>query len=200
MRRILLLVLLLAGLCQAEAGYEELLVQAKAQDPALDFAALRLAYTRTPEYDPYAADEAALEAAGKALQDKDYALVRQQAESILARNYVDLDGHILAFEAATALGDEGAKKQHGYMLDGLFGAIVKHGDGRSQASAWVVISPREEFIVARLMEAEVLEQELVNEGGHHYHILTVKKRGGTQTARLYFNIDLPFAWMDQNLK
>ncbi len=201
MRKVLLLVLVLSALVRAEPSYEELLVKARAQDPGLDFTALRLAYTRTPEYSPYDTDTATLQAAGKALQAKDYALARQHAETILGRNYLDLDGHILAYEAASGLGDEAAKKQHGFMLDGLFGAIVKLGDGRSFPTAWVVISPREEYVVARLMEAEVVEQALVQEGGHHYDVLTVKKRGGgPETTRLHFNIDLPFVWMEQNLK
>lgn len=201
MKRVLALVILLTTLVRAEPTYDELLARARAQDSSLDFAALRLAYTRTAEYDPYATDTATLEAAGKALQSKDFSLARQHVDTLLGRNYVDLDGHILAYEAASGLGDEAAKKQHGYMLDGLFGSIVKQGDGRSMKTAWIVIGPREEYVVARLMEAELVEQALVHEGGHHYDVLTVKKRGGSaQTTKLYFNIDLPFAWMEQNLK
>lgn len=200
MRRLafLLLVALLALPGRAET-YDELLARAKAQDPTLNFTELRLAYTKTDSYSPYAFDSETRDAAVQALKDQDYARAAQLADKLLADNYLDLEGHLLAHSAAKRQHDEAGVKQHEYMLDGLFKAITDSGDGKTAQTAWQVISVREEYIICQMMDARVLEQSLLQENGHNIDQLKVRREKDSQDRQLFFNVDLPFAWMDKNL-
>lgn len=200
MRRLALLLLVtLLALPGRAATYEELLTRAKAQDPTLNFTELRLAYTQTEGYSPYEFDSETRDAAVQALKNQDYARAAQLADKLLSDNYLDLEGHLLAHAAAKRQKDEASAKQHEYMLDGLFKAITDSGDGKSTRTAWQVISVREEYIVCQMMEARVLKQSLIQENGHNYDQLTVRREKDSQDRDLFFNVDLPFAWMDKNL-
>jgi hypothetical protein len=199
--RRLLLILLLAVPCLAQApDYAELLAKAKAQDPALDFGQLRLAFTKTESYNPYQFDEEARDAAMKAINEKDYAKAAQLADKLLTDNYLDLDGHLIALDAARNLKDTGSEKQHEYMLDGLIKAIATSGDGKSPKTAWQVIFVREEYIFCKIAGADVVSQSLVTEDGHNVDALTVRRKGETEKHTLYFNVDIPFTWMGEHLK
>lgn len=195
-----LLVTLLVLPCLAQTpAYEELLVRAKAADPKLDFIELRQAYTESPGYAPYGLDEATRDGAMEAMKAGDYPKARQLAEKLLSDNYLDLEGHLIGWETARRLGDSPVEQQHRFMLDGLFKAIGESGDGKSPETAWKVIAIREMYIWCQVLGASVLDQSLLQEGGHNYDVLTVQRQGETARHKLYFNVDIPFAWMEKNL-
>lgn len=201
MRKLLAVLLLLALPCLAQPpAYSELLARAKAQDSTLDFGQLRTAFTQTEEYNPYGFDEESRDAAMKALREKDYAQAMQLADKILSQNYLDLDGHLIGWEAARNLKDTAKEQQHNFMLEGLLKAIASSGDGKSSKTAWKVIFVREEYVFTRILGAKVESQALVTEDGHNVDALTVTLPGDPNKHTLYFNVDIPFRWMGDHIK
>src|SRR5438132_558402 len=90
-----ILLMLLAPLAVAQPQapaknpYEVLLESVKKSDASVDFKELRLAYTETSAYSPYGGDRESRQAMFAALNAHDYDKTLENAEKILAKNYLD---------------------------------------------------------------------------------------------------------------
>ncbi|MEW6278506.1 MAG: DUF4919 domain-containing protein [Candidatus Eremiobacterota bacterium] len=193
------LLLSLPAVAQAPDTYESMLVSVKASDPAVDFVQLRQRFVESAGYDPYTVDEATEKAMWTALESKDYAGALKAVDSLLGDNYLNLKAHLGGYGACKALGDEARMKHHDYVLTGNLKVIFASGDGKSARTAFHVISLAEEFDVLSLLELKRVGQELLQENGHHYDVLTARRENG-QEVRVYFNVDPIFAWMEKNLR
>ncbi len=199
MKRLLLLVLLVA-LPALGQNYSELLQRARAQDPTLDFVALRTAFTQTEGFTPLDYDEETHDALVKAIQAKDFAKATQLVNTLLEHSFVDLEAHVLAYQIAREQNDQAGASLHEYMVKGLAKAIGDSGDGKSTRTAWKVIHAREPYIWTLMLGGKVQGTSDKTEDGHHYQVLTVTTEGNPQKREVFFNVDVPFAWMDQNVK
>jgi hypothetical protein len=74
---------------------------------------------------------------------------------------------------------------------GLIDSIRSSGDGKSPATAWVVISVDEEYAVLRALEFKPSGQSLLRQNGHSYDVMKAKNDDGTEQT-FYFNVDIPF--------
>ncbi|HKV42176.1 MAG TPA: DUF4919 domain-containing protein [Blastocatellia bacterium] len=174
-------------------SYEELLEQVKKQDPLVDYAALRMAYTATFSYEPYADLSQKRESMFKALKDKNYSVAIEIADGILKTDYVDIDAHYIEHSAYTALGNQRLADFHGDVAGGLIDSILKSGDGLGPATAYTVICVREEYLVLSVKGLKAGSQELVHDKGHSYDLLNAEDESSGERVRFYFNIDLPMA-------
>jgi hypothetical protein len=119
---------------EAQKKYEALLEQAKKGEGAVDYKALRFAFFETPAYNPLV---------GMIIQRNLWGLVNQgnfaeaakQAESVLEKNYVDVNAHMVAYVAQRELKNEEKAKLHRRWADGLLESIKAGGDGKSASSA-----------------------------------------------------------------
>jgi hypothetical protein len=183
-----------------KSTYADLLQRAKKGDPTLDFKDLRFAYTETADYNPYGDTRDSRQRMFAALDAKEYDHVRALAETILAKNFLDLNGHFGAFIAHRELGNSQKADLHKFMFEGLVRSIEKSGDGKSPETAFVVISVDEEYVLLNWRGLRPTGQELVNQNGHSFDLMKAVDSKTNATVSYYFNIDKPFNWLGKSLK
>lgn len=87
------------------------------------------------------------------------------AEKILSMDYTHMSAHKALSYAYQGLGDESASQKYKMIEFGLLKSIVRHGDGKSCATAWPVIQTSEEYFILSAIGAELQKQTIVHDGG-----------------------------------
>lgn len=180
--------------------YYGMLAKLKNNDTNVDFQALRLAYTKTPDYKPYGADNSTKDAAFQALRKKNYAEAVKHAQTVLETNYVDLDVHLLCRIAYGEMGNAERYTFHTSVLQGLVGSLYASGDGTTPEKAIVVISVPEEYFVINANGLKSVKTSTLAANGHDYDRMDVESRKTGEKSTLYFNIDIPRRWLTKNLQ
>jgi hypothetical protein len=165
--------------------YAELVASVRKGDANVDYAAMRYAYLDSPErkkgkyYDSKERNDV--------LQKKDFEKALKMANEIFATDFVDINAHLFAAAAYHGLGrEEDAKKEVDYAR-ALVKSILDSGDGKTQDTAYVVISVDEEYIVLRFLEIRPGGQSLSGgKNGQMFDVLKGSKDG--QGVTMYFNI------------
>jgi len=180
--------------------YESLLERVKKQDQTVDFKELRLAYTDTAAYSPYGGDREARKAMFASLSAKEFEKALTSAETILSKNYLDINGHFGCFIAHRELNHADQSAYHRFVFEGLLNSIKNSGDGLTMEKAFVVISTDEEYAFFSWLGLRPNGQALIKEDGHDYDKMTALDPKTNQTVVYYFNIDKPFNWLSKSLK
>jgi len=176
--------------------YESLLAQLKAGDTTIDFQALRYAYAETAQYHPYGNGGAAPDAF-KALQAGDLDKALAEANEILATNYVSIDAHFVCAAVYNRRGDAVKAAFHKAIFQGLRDSIARSGDGKSPASAYVVISVDEEYAFLGIAGLRVTMQSLLHSDSGPVDAMSVlDAQQNAQTV--HFNISRPFAALERS--
>jgi hypothetical protein len=174
------------------ASFDALLDRARLRPPDVDFGELRMAYARSERYLPYSRYPDEDRAMKEALDARDWRAVLEIAENALAQNYVRARPHFWAMTANANLGRAAAAAHHQAVMEGLLRSILASGDGRTPASAMVVIDVQEEYDVMTFLGVRSHTQGLVREGGRAFDRHAVEGRDGAQSA-LYFDVSLPLS-------
>lgn len=174
--------------------YEDLLAAAQADPEHADYHALRMAYTRADSYAPYAQHNDAVFALRAALQAQNMPEALAACDAMLAFNYLDIEAHMAADYAHTALDNHAESHYHRTFAKGLIDAILTTGTGRDFASALIVIDTAEEYVVLRVLGLAPGRQQLVQHEGHWFDVLDAQASQG-DPLKMYFNIDLPYNWL-----
>jgi hypothetical protein len=179
-------------------SYEMLLENVKKKDPKADFKALRMAYSKTQAYNPYDfGRQKAQQAMNRAIKAKDYAQALQLARNRLEKNYVDVQAHMVASLSYKQLGKADRSDYHRYVADGLIKSILKSGDGKSEETAFVVISTDEEYVVLDVLGINLSLQALVRGKKHTFDVLSGVDEN-KKKVKFYFNIDIPHTWLEKS--
>jgi hypothetical protein len=176
--------------------YEQRLAAAQTDPLTADFHALRMAYIRSARYEPYATHGQEVRALRDALHAHDYPAAVTAAEAILARDYLDIEAHMAADFAHTQLENRAASTYHRTFAQRLLSAIAATGTGQDLDHALVVIRTSEEYVVLRVMGLVSGGQRLVEHNGHWYDVLSAMRPGSRDIIEVFFNIDLPFTWLN----
>jgi hypothetical protein len=184
----------------AKNRYEDLLEKVKKSDQSVDFKELRLAYTETSSYSPYGGDRESFKQMFASLKANEFDKALASAEALLAKNYLDLNGHFGCFVAHRQLGHADKATYHKFVFEGLLDSIRKSGDGKTSDTAFVVISTDEEYVLFNFLGLRPTGQALINEKGHSYDKMTAVDPKTNETVVYYFNIDKPFNWLGNSLK
>lgn len=180
--------------------YYTLVEQLKNNDKSVDFTALRYAYTKTRDYNPYGSeDDADKDAMYKALNNEEFEKAVKHAQAVLEKNYVDLDTHFDCYIAYREMKNAEKQKFHDFVLRGLLGSIYGSGDGQTPETALVVINTREEYFFFNANGYEVISQSLVAINDHNYDKVEVKEKKSGEKTVFYFNIDMPFNWLSSQM-
>jgi len=173
--------------------YSSLLIKVLRGDKTVDFKDLRLAYTKTDEYDPYQYnfDMNVYEEMFDAFADKRYEQAIKKAEIILEDNFLDIDSHVICAESHKKIGNTNQFEYHDFMTKGLISSILDSGDGKSPETAYEVISIREEKAILKVLGYQLLRTALITHEGHHYDEIDVMDRKTGNKLKIYFNVDLP---------
>jgi len=173
--------------------YDELVEKAKQKDASVNFTELRNAFYESKNYNPYA-PMMAYRPMNAALAQKNYEQALQIAESVLAKNFVEINAHITAQIAYQETGNTEKAEFHKFMVEGLLNSIKGSGDGKSPEKAFEVISVNEEYGLIRSLGLKPTSQALTENKGHSYDVITVIDPQTNKESQLYFNIDKPFKW------
>ena len=181
--------------------YDELVARAKTGDANVDYLALRNAYAESPSYDPYGSKVGALQSEMfDAYRRADCAAVLAKAESILAVDFVHVDAHLVAGLCHGKLGNDEAMRRERETARGLIDSILQSGDGKSEASAFVVIQIAEEYSLLGVLGLRPSNQALIHAQGHSYDRFDAKANDTGQQAVVFFNVDRPLAALDRQLR
>jgi hypothetical protein len=185
--------------------YEELVQAAKRDPGSVDYTELRLAYARSPEYDPYCFRSAPASSHGRvrlAIRVGDLAGLLVTLSGLIEKQFFDIGAHRLAAHAYERIGDRVTAATHRKIAQGLVASVLQSGDGRSFQTAYQVISVAEEYALLETLNLRPLAQALHSHEGQHFDIIQVQPasagmRGVPGSAKapaepgeLYFNVDL----------
>ncbi len=182
---------LLAAQADSPSQYAVLLASLKAGKTDIDYGRLRLSYIDSPEFKQAKDTTAAENAMVEALNAKDYPAALKQAETVLASNYVNIDAHFVAYVANREMGATDRAEFHHTVFLGLIDSIRSSGDGKSPATAWVVISVDEEYVLLQALGFKPSGQSLLQQNGHPFDVMKAKSGDGTEQT-FYFNVDILF--------
>src|SRR5918996_1227514 len=127
----------------SQSKYDVLLEKVKQKDLSVNFTELRLAFYESRNYNPYA-PMLTYRPLNAALAQKNYEEALKIADSVLAKNFVEINAHMTAQIAHQELGNTDRAQFHKFMVDGLLNSIKSNFDGKSVDSAYEVISINEE--------------------------------------------------------
>ena len=176
-----------------KSKYDLLLEKVKQKDPSVNFTELRFAFYESPNYNPYA-PMMTYRPLNAALAQKNYEEVLKIAESVLAKNFVEVNAHMAAQIAYQETGNAERAQFHKFMAEGLLNSIKSKVDGKSMDTAFEVISINEEYGLIRSLGLRPIKQALMENKGHSYDAITVVDPQTSQESVIYFNIDKPFKW------
>jgi hypothetical protein len=174
-----------------ESDYAVLLARAKLDPARADFAKLRIAFTKTPAYQPLGTSPSDYKEVDGAMQAGNWERARELIDALLQKNYVRIRSHYFAWVVHRRRGDEERAQHHRAFMDGLFHSIVTSGDGKTAESPYIVINVEEEYDVLGLKGLKMLEQGLQHANGRAFDVLTVQEREGAEPVKLYFDITVP---------
>ena len=176
---------------EAPSEYAALLARLKAGDTKIDYARLRLSWVDSPEHKHAKDTSNAAEAMFEALNAKNFPTALIQAETVLAGEYVNIDAHYVAAVANRQMGATDKADFHRAVFGGLIDSIRNSGDGKSLATAWVVINVHEEYVLLRVLGLSPSGQAVIHKDGHSYDEMKAKAEDGAEQT-FYFNVDIPF--------
>jgi len=182
------------------SDYKQLLDRVKNGDQTVDYTALRMAFTETDDYSPYAPSSSSLRPIYAAFNDHKFQLAIELADKVLEKDYVCPDAHQVASLSYGALGNEKKAEYHRLIAQKLLDSIRKSGNGKSMDTAMVVITTGEEYFVMREMGLKVTSQGLLHQDKHSFDVLTGVSPTAKEPLEVYFQIDKIFGHMEQLFK
>jgi hypothetical protein len=172
--------------------YDTMVARVKSGDESVDFRQLRLAYAESPAYSNGPDTTAQKHAMTTALNGKEFARAIQNADIVLAANYVDMDAHFVEHIAYRESGDLEKAKFHEFVLQQLLRSITNSGDGKTPESAYQVIDVHEEYVVLHFMHIGLPKsQSYLHKNGHAYDEIKYDDPESKEERALYFNVDIP---------
>jgi uncharacterized UPF0160 family protein len=169
---------------QKKPVYAELVASALKGDPNVDYTAMRYASLDAPKNKK--AIYHSLSEMNAPLQQKDFKKALKMANEVLENYFVDINAHLIAVNACRGLNQSDEAEKHLGFARALLKSIVDSGDGKTEDTAFVVISVDEEYVVLRQMGIFPGDQSLKHGKNGWYDVLESKKDG--QDVTLYFNI------------
>ena len=182
------------------SDYQSLLKRVMSFDRTVDFKALRLSYAETQDYNPYGDDKAKKAEMFEALRNKQYEKAVSSAQAILEKKFVDIEAHFVSSIAFREMKNAGRYNFHHFVTGGLIDSILDSGDGKTPETAFVIIETGEEYALLGIIGFEVVRQSLIKSNGHSYDKMETKHRKTGETAIFFFNVDIPFNWLNKQFK
>jgi hypothetical protein len=161
---------LIAQRKHAQETYTELTAKAVAGDRSVDFGLIRASYPFTKQWDVYGKDTAPLmEQANAAAKGKDCGTALEKLDEVLKIDYTIIAAHRLRGDCLK--GD--AARIEARIADGLMDSLLRGGNGKSEASAYPVMTMHEEYDVLRDKHIilKTRDVEVRGSNGHFYDVV-----------------------------
>ena len=179
---------LLAERTQAQATYDALTAQAAAGDRSVDFTVLRSAYPFTRQWDVFSGTTGPImEQAKVAAKGKDCATALEKTDEVLKVDYTIIIAHQVRSDCLK--GD--AARIESRIADGLMHSLTHAGNGRSEESAYPVMTMHEEGDI--LLDKHILlktrDVEVRGSNGRFYDVVHgVSLWNGVRVEDVYFDV------------
>ena len=179
---------LLAQRKQAQATYDELTAKAAAGDRTVDFTVLRSPYPFTRQWDVYSGTTGPImEQAKVAANGKDCATALEKLDEVLKIDYTVIVAHQVRSDCLK--GD--AARVESRIADGLLHSLTHAGNGRSEQTAYPVMTMHEEGDV--LNDKHILlktrDVEVRGSNGRFYDVVHgVSVWNGVRVEDVYFDV------------
>lgn len=179
---------LIAQRKQAQAIYDDLVARAAAGERSIDFTKLRAVYPFTEQWDAFSAVSAPLmEQAKVAAKGKDCNTALEKLDEVLKIDYTMIVAHRVRSDCLK--GD--AARIESRIADGLMDSLKHGGDGKSEGTAYPVMSLHEELDI--LGEKHILfktrETEVRGSDGHFYDMVRgIAVSNGVWCKDIYFDV------------
>jgi len=172
----------------------------KAFDTTLDYTQVRMAYVASSAYQPY--ESSARELLGRvstAVEEKDLARARLLIDSALAGQPLYNESYAAKAWILDKMGEADSARMYRRIMDGLMESLISSGNGRSAATAMVVISTSEEYAYMNTFDLTFLHQALQQVDGKRHDLMTCRTADG-DTVQLWFNVDLPMGHLSRMIR
>jgi LPS O-antigen subunit length determinant protein (WzzB/FepE family) len=169
---------------------------------AVDYTTLRMDIAAKADFNPYAiqaTEKALITEAMDAWKKGDAATAFQKFEEILKIYPTSIethkrmsDGFKHLLESANELQKQRITeliKEHKEAADGIIKSIISSGDGKTQKTAYQIITISEEYMVLWYLGLSFKKIELDDKGLIPFDIVTVPKEDGT-ADKVYFNVSI----------
>ena len=176
-----------------QASYEALLAKLNRGDTLIDFTALRLAYSRSKNADPYGADHEKRRQMSAAVIESRCDEALKIADQLLATTFLSPDSHAAKSFCYRLMGDNARAEFHKAIYLGLINSVLSKGDGKSTETAYTAISIEEEYAVMRALGFTVWNEEYLNKADHTFNVLSGTDDRNKITTKIYFNVDIPLS-------
>jgi hypothetical protein len=177
---------------QHQDTYVDLIGRAEAGDKTVSYAELRAeaVYGKTWDfYDTRAnglLDQAAAEVKGR-----DCASATETLDQTIALDFTLDSAHVLRAECLSRSGDHARAEIESDIAKGLIHSLMDSGNGKSERTAYVVSSLREEkdVLANRQIALKVRDTEIRGAGGGYYDVVHgVSLRDGVEPVEVFFDI------------
>jgi tetratricopeptide (TPR) repeat protein len=156
--------------------------------------------TKSDRYTPYARNESHLaDSIFSLVQSGFYDEAASLGSDYLKMNPSEISIYYHTGDAYLKAGNTEKAEEYLYKYQGLITSIIATGDGKSAESAYLVISPSDEFTITQFFGYSVSQQLLQDQNGHYFDILTALNKAGEE-KEIYFNIDKPFGSLSKRLR
>jgi hypothetical protein len=173
---------------KAGAEYHQLVERAKKGDLGVDFVRMRDLFSEWSCEDNAQTDAPNREAMIAAFEANDYAKAAELVEGVLDYEFVHLGLHRAAEDAYRKLNNQAKADFHKAVADKLLNALLTAGDGKTAATAYRVLSVREEYFIMNELGYKVTIQMLASENGKPYDILSGRDKKTDKEVSVYFDI------------
>ncbi|OGF44827.1 MAG: hypothetical protein A2231_12600 [Candidatus Firestonebacteria bacterium RIFOXYA2_FULL_40_8] len=179
--------------------YESTLKSVMAGDFDSDFERLRMAFTKTSNYDPYNSDENK-DSMYKAFRNEKYEEALKLGKAILEKEYVDMDTQMVCSMCYMKTKNEELEEFHRQVFYGLLNSILDSGDGKTPETAYRVIKVREEYVLLSEQGYKVLKQSLVKAKTGNCDLMEVKNMETGEESKSYFNVKISMDYILNKFK
>jgi|HubBroStandDraft_2_1064218.scaffolds.fasta_scaffold53117_2 hypothetical protein len=173
---------------QAQSTYDELTARAASGDKSVDFTVLRSNFPYTRQWDVSDGNIAPiLEQARIAANGKDCATALEKLEEVVKADYTLIAAHRLRAACLTGA----AARVESRIADGLMRSLTHGGDGRSEASAYPVMSQHEEadLLADQHIAIKTRDVEVRGSDGRFYDVVHgIALSNGVRVQDVYFDV------------
>jgi hypothetical protein len=166
-----------------------------------NYFALRMAYTKTNNYDPYG-----LEIKNKYTGIENHFDKGQFdeglkiAEEIIADHYVEAKAHLYAGFAWKMKGNPENEEYQNDIYTNLLNSVFTSGDGRKPETAFISISSEEEYLFLYWVSLNSENQELIYKDNFGFDLIHCEEAETGDKFDVYFNISPALDHLNKSLK
>lgn len=174
-----------------QANYTALMEKATEGDPSVNFTTLRSLYPFTDQWDPYGNKSSALlDQAAMASGGGDCATAMRALDELAKIDFTIDAAHAIRSDCLAAAGQPAAATIETHIADELIHSLMDSGDGRTEASAYVVMTAREEMdVLANRHLAKLRQTELRGSKDHLYDVIQVTSPSHDEEVQnVYFDV------------